>query len=553
MHWHSVFFSATQLLIWRPIFVFSESILLIGDSLDRNIEEDWCKYHNKTGRMMERGWGDDTIQYGGNYGVLRSPSYCVNLDSNESIAALHTYGSSENGPYSPNHWQKQNGTINESGKRIEMGLTQYIDTFGLPNRVFYQANNWDCQLLRETHRINLLTDDDKQFISKEFASNSNQRIDQILKHIDNYKTTNKINKDVIVGIRTSPFSSIMYSCPMFNKVLLDIAVERSLIVYDYNADVWSLFADRNPADVIQYVMRANDCCHPKSYFSASAGDKLLGNHYTTHLIDYRNTAMAYTHNSSNSDKFKLHFFYNLHEVNTSKISAKCMAVKRGSHDQLCSTEYFYTEFVNNTRFKWQLLHPSHISHYTYTHAINQNPTNLVQYTCEQHKIYVEKLLKMMLLTSSDLLVVTHEFIKSLPTLGYFPLIVNTTHSVGIITSTVSTFHNTSYFVSLPHANLIIPVKNATYFNIFKAQQVLTEVDIKFLDFLWCEPTLPDFYKEHMLIRYVADKCIYMVENGEKRAFTNWNAFVSRGFDTDQVQVINQKLLIDVLPFGPDLQ
>lgn len=162
------------LMPWACLLVDSRSVLMIGDSIDRGIGEGWCDYHNLTANMMVRGWGNLSIQYGGNWGVLHSPSHCVNLDTNDSISTLHIYGASANGPYSPNYWQKTPGTINESLRRILIGITQYIETFGKPDMLMFQSNTWDVQDIAE-HR----NPPAKEFLLKKYRSDINQRLNQI--------------------------------------------------------------------------------------------------------------------------------------------------------------------------------------------------------------------------------------------------------------------------------------------------------------------------------------------------------------------------------------
>ena len=65
-----------------------KSLFLVGDSIDRYIAEDWCVSSNNT----NKDWGDPSLKYGGHYGILHSPSFCVNA-LNESLAAIHVYGS----------------------------------------------------------------------------------------------------------------------------------------------------------------------------------------------------------------------------------------------------------------------------------------------------------------------------------------------------------------------------------------------------------------------------------------------------------------------------
>ena len=79
----------------------SRHILLLGDSIDRYLVADWCSHHNKSepfGVTQEVEWGGSELKYGGHFGVLKSPSYCMN-ELGDSMAAMHIFGSRPNGPY----------------------------------------------------------------------------------------------------------------------------------------------------------------------------------------------------------------------------------------------------------------------------------------------------------------------------------------------------------------------------------------------------------------------------------------------------------------------
>ena len=75
-------------IISVDLVIGSKSLFLVGDSIDRYIAEDWCVSSSNT----NQDWGDPSLKYGGHYGILHSPSFCVN-SVNESLAAIHVYGS----------------------------------------------------------------------------------------------------------------------------------------------------------------------------------------------------------------------------------------------------------------------------------------------------------------------------------------------------------------------------------------------------------------------------------------------------------------------------
>lgn len=62
-------------------------------------------------------------------------------------------------------------------------------------------------------------------------------------------------------------------------------------------------------------------------------------------------------------------------------------------------------------------------------------------------------------------------------------------------------------------------------------------------------------KEGSLLRMDSERAIFLVEQGARREFQSFKAFVARGFDTDQVQVLTQKsvqLAFYRMPLGPPI-
>eukprot|EP01038_Epipyxis_sp_PR26KG_P004882 gene4882-6839_t len=61
------------------------------------------------------------------------------------------------------------------------------------------------------------------------------------------------------------------------------------------------------------------------------------------------------------------------------------------------------------------------------------------------------------------------------------------------------------------------------------------------------------FKDGMLIRFVADRQIYLIENNKKRPIPSLAIFIKHGYDTDQVVIVHKKDHMDALPDGEPLQ
>lgn len=57
---------------------------------------------------------------------------------------------------------------------------------------------------------------------------------------------------------------------------------------------------------------------------------------------------------------------------------------------------------------------------------------------------------------------------------------------------------------------------------------------------------------HVLLRYVDDKQVYLLEKGMKRRVTDAAVMTKHGFDWKDIVVVEQKAVVDALPLGPDL-
>ena len=66
--------------------------------------------------------------------------------------------------------------------------------------------------------------------------------------------------------------------------------------------------------------------------------------------------------------------------------------------------------------------------------------------------------------------------------------------------------------------------------------------------------MPDIYQENKLFRLVDQKQVWVYLNGSKHAFANGGAFMNRGYDFGDVEVIreNDREYVNILPVGSTL-
>lgn len=80
----------------------------------------------------------------------------------------------------------------------------------------------------------------------------------------------------------------------------------------------------------------------------------------------------------------------------------------------------------------------------------------------------------------------------------------------------------------------------------------------YYDGLQCWKDIIQEYRSHLVtadalvIRYVDDKQVYLLEKGKKRKIKNGAVFEKRGFQWKDVLVVEHKAVFDALPLGPDV-
>ena len=94
----------------------AKQVLILGDSVDRHIVEDWCMWANSSSfHTTIQKWGPPSLNYGGISSII-SPSYCTNARG-DHISSLHLFGSSAHGPYYSDKWEHDKWRENDRSPR----------------------------------------------------------------------------------------------------------------------------------------------------------------------------------------------------------------------------------------------------------------------------------------------------------------------------------------------------------------------------------------------------------------------------------------------------
>ena len=111
-------------------------VLLIGDSVDRGTVHSWCVLQG-----LEKipptaiiwAWGDSNIKYGDH---TKQPSViCVNLINNNTLAALHIFGSKNGGYLYVNPRDYYAKTV----PRVQLALRLFYEQIGPPDQIFFST------------------------------------------------------------------------------------------------------------------------------------------------------------------------------------------------------------------------------------------------------------------------------------------------------------------------------------------------------------------------------------------------------------------------------
>jgi hypothetical protein len=190
--------------ITLTLTLISTLLPLIGDSVDRYITEDWCwsigiQADGGGGKAWDAQWGDQNIRYA-KAKKFKIPAYiCGSYLTNDTVAYLHTFGSSGKGPYYSGYQNTYQDGYIDTAPRINYAMELYYRSYPPPDRIIYHSAQWDIKLFntnatKYSAKFNEST--------SAFESNLNERLDQIItlaKRLSNGTHTR-------VGLRTAAFN-----------------------------------------------------------------------------------------------------------------------------------------------------------------------------------------------------------------------------------------------------------------------------------------------------------------------------------------------------------
>jgi hypothetical protein len=516
------------------------SLLFLSDSLDRYASQAWCNFAEKESRShsdqltgnlstvhnisfresalpgVEVDWGNESIKYGLKYD-FHSPSFCKNK-AGDTVSAMHLYGSSKNGPYFITSFEIPTPPyINRSTDyRIKVGLNDYIEQFGTPQKIVLQTINWD----------NMAVNEGKLTID-EYPKNTEYLLRYIKSMLGEQKSFTE------VALRTAPIGKHLDHFFDLNRKLRELAVEQKVTFFDWNNDLWSLLDFEINQDNSEILFR--DGAHPKEYYSLLGAEKQLGTLYSRfnirngHIPPRNHVVTSLSPEYDNVKIRLMQVLVNEHSFTSSSSDANTYSASNGTAND--SNLHLLEEPQKYLRFSEAERHLFYIREVGGKRFRLSNVSNSA--------------LRMLNFGVGDIMTVSRQVIESIPLRGAMPTMLDG-ERVGVLTKTKRT-----YIVF--EGGLVVEGTNSSVLNVFRKTlaHVFLDIDDFWFEHMHSIAILPDIYKDRMLVQFHKDKQVYIVLGGMKRPINSVNVFFAYGWDFDQVQKVIDMRYLDVLETGPE--
>lgn len=255
----------------RPVFnkvvKHLPTILLLGDSVDRMVVDDFCISKHKNECSLHA-WAKRKFKY--KKGVSAS---AWASSSNGILGFLHVYGSGEHGPYPHGHINTFYDPYTDTPLRICKGIQYFTEEVATPTHIVFQVALWDIFLLQEGNCNHTEKHDQK---SKTMTTKSVGHC-AYREDLMTYKTNmlNRINDikrcapaDTEVILRTTPWEEWAGDAlTEFNKVIRSISEEQKLRLFDFDQLAYQ--------NLLGGEIGFRDSIHPQSKNTAAFGNYMF--------------------------------------------------------------------------------------------------------------------------------------------------------------------------------------------------------------------------------------------------------------------------------------
>ena len=132
------------------------TVLLLGDSIDRNIVFDLCQ--SNPNYNFSTNWANIAITK-----TFHTPSCCC-ASPEFLVCTAHIYGSAARGPYQHGYQNNAEDPHVDTKLRIPQCMGDYIAQFGHPNFILFRTEVWDLKMTMEMKTAITLREISNQFI-----------------------------------------------------------------------------------------------------------------------------------------------------------------------------------------------------------------------------------------------------------------------------------------------------------------------------------------------------------------------------------------------------
>ena len=189
-------------------------ILLLGDSVDRYIADNFCETEGKD--TCE--WAPGIFQYMyGRATVLCNSSFGV-------MGQIHLFGSHASGPYLNNLTNSLLDPFVDTPKRICKALDLFSKAYGIPTMIVYQTMFWDVLMMVGQHETS------NEVHAAIYQENVMARLDDISRCKD---------QSSLIALRTVPRTYVETALvDQLNNVVRNISRDAGFKLFDFDLLVW---------------------------------------------------------------------------------------------------------------------------------------------------------------------------------------------------------------------------------------------------------------------------------------------------------------------------
>lgn len=584
-----MFFFIVLCLFLQCSIIGSVHIFLVGDSFDRYWGHEWCEqkkveFHNyryETRYVIPNLiiWGHQSLDTG----YHQTPLWCRDSITNDTVSQIMLFGSSLKGPY----YHHYTGIPFETQYRMELGFRNYFETFDLiPDRILFHTTQWDVSYWYETMgRTFGAWHVDWKGILENFERTTNERLDDIEKIVETERQRRIALHNDTIDYATFKYDLIIRTTSWrpnngevliaFNNIIRNISRYRNLTLYDFDYDFWSS-VDYHRTNYNNDDLLFRDIVHPIRPYGYPATQKLLSRQYSQFYTIKNEKPPVFLKSLAGYEEvdFKLLRVVSMDSSVNNTIEPITDINNNTFVNRIPGTgALYYSQFINQTRYKWFIgdisaafhNHARHGNHATHikdarSHAGegNASATDTMDHFGHLSEVYEKKMrviLENLLFTTSDMMLVTPEIMDSIPTMGIMPILFNNTHTKAFTCPHPTNDSLKEYFLVLKNHE-VYKVYDYRVFELFKVDpsDVVHNVDRHWLTTMYYEE-VPNIYKDHTLLRYAAEKTVFVVLNFTRHAFYSGQAFMSRGYDFENVLAINKNfaMFVEKMPMGEEFQ